>query len=56
MVKKQSESYTITRHDLLDKLGISCKRIVDIKKTDILYPELDEPMIILEVEVDGEEE
>jgi len=55
MVKKESETYTLSKHDLLDKLGIKCKKIIEVHLIDDLYASWDEPVIKIVVEVEDDE-
>lgn len=55
MVQKTSESYTISRHDLLDKLGIKCKKVLAVKLVEDEYANFDDATIEIIVETEDDE-
>ena len=54
-MRKVRETYHITKHDLLDQLGIAFERIVDVRVL-VQVPALDEECLEITVELAEDEE
>jgi len=54
MVSKIKEVYTLSLHDMLDKLGIKAVRVLELKIVD-LFPDWDAPTIEITVLVEDDD-